>query len=457
MRKSVVGRQWSVVCCGSSAVRCPGTANDGPRTTDNGQRTHSGFTLTELLVVITIMAIIVTMTVTAVNFTLNEERVRGGARQVQSYLEGARDRAIYADAQRGVRFQLNPDVTNATGRPFTINSMVYIQPTDPPPPGDVVFDRRPGVFGGGQASRPDIVYVRQAPPAPPPAVPPDPTRWWDLKQKGLLIDGARIKIPADDKGIWYTVQTDRVTGAQANEQVLELTTPLMRTEGAEPLPAKLDVFRGGTGSGITGPQGYKLELPPAVMPNQEPSLLPQGVIIDLEASRKWGKIPSAWFDTSNNQYTSRMDVLFTPRGTAIGPAASQGVIHLVLAEQTDAESGLPLVPNRGRWNGTDTYSVSDWVVTNLGFNGFYYKCLMGGTGGTPPNPWPTKIGEVFSIGSTQWQAFEKHENVIVTLFTKTGSISAHPVYTNDVYSQSFSPPNEPDPFRYAETGEVAAQ
>src|SRR5688500_14039008 len=83
-------------------------------------RNRQGFTLIELLVVIGILVVLTTLTVMLVNITQNEDRIRAGAAQVQSYLEGARDRAIHAGEPRGVRFL--PD----TNTPNVATSLIYI-------------------------------------------------------------------------------------------------------------------------------------------------------------------------------------------------------------------------------------------------------------------------------------------------------------------------------------------
>src|SRR5690606_11034169 len=81
---------------------------------------------------ITILLILAVMTVSAVNLAWDTDRVRAGARQIQSYLAGARDRAIYAKAPRGVRFILDASSSTATGGPaFAVRSMVYVQPVEP--------------------------------------------------------------------------------------------------------------------------------------------------------------------------------------------------------------------------------------------------------------------------------------------------------------------------------------
>ena len=75
---------------------------------------RSGFTLVELMIAITILLLLTLITATAVRNNLESDRVPGGARQLQSYLEGARDRAIYSTktlnpGPRGVRFLRNPN------------------------------------------------------------------------------------------------------------------------------------------------------------------------------------------------------------------------------------------------------------------------------------------------------------------------------------------------------------
>ena len=65
---------------------------------------RSAFTLMELLVVITIIVVLLSMTALTLRFSNESDRVRGAARQIQSFLSGARDRAIYAKESRGVRF-----------------------------------------------------------------------------------------------------------------------------------------------------------------------------------------------------------------------------------------------------------------------------------------------------------------------------------------------------------------
>ncbi|MCY2962653.1 MAG: prepilin-type N-terminal cleavage/methylation domain-containing protein [Planctomycetota bacterium] len=86
-----------------------------------------GFTLVEMLVVIGILVLLTTLVVVAVANTRGTDRMRSTARTAQSAFLGARDRAIYAKEQRGIRLTRDPnDFTLVTGfeyiRPLPIQT-----------------------------------------------------------------------------------------------------------------------------------------------------------------------------------------------------------------------------------------------------------------------------------------------------------------------------------------------
>jgi prepilin-type N-terminal cleavage/methylation domain-containing protein len=88
----------------------------------NRHSTH-GFSLVEMLVVITVILVLLGVSLAVMDISLEGERVRSGARHIQSYLAGARDRAAYSNRPCGVRFirdQLPSDNT-------VVHSMVYIE------------------------------------------------------------------------------------------------------------------------------------------------------------------------------------------------------------------------------------------------------------------------------------------------------------------------------------------
>ena len=406
------------------------------RAIPRGTLRHSaGFTLIELMVVIALLVLIASMTVAAINLNVNNDKVRAGSRQVQSYLAGARDRAIYSKAPRGVRFLLTP-TNSPTESSRTVSSMVFIAPTDPWMQGTIQLERLDTANNGiadfseglPDSSSGGAIVVRgfdndssgNA----------NPTEWVNLYNQRLLTDGARIRIPANN-GTWYTV---------TNTQQLASASP---TGSGGPIPPRLQLTvayasAGNTSSGNvpafnsgTGPQTYLLELPPTVLPNQDPVLMPKGAVIHLDrcsnsfeqvnastpASGRGNKLPDSWWrspstaspvDPSGFDYRSNMDLMFSPRGVVIGQAAQRGIIHFYIADQKDADR------DRLYWSS--------------------------------PSSYPTASAPEFGVwADPSSNGYERGDKVILSLFTRTGNVSTHHIYSNS------------DPFRYAETGEVAGK
>ncbi len=260
-----------------------------------------GFTLIELLIVVSITVILLAMTVTAVNMAVNGDRVRGAARQVQSYLAGARDRAIYAKEVRGVRLLVDPS------DPHAVNGMVYVGAPERLTEGTLSFDPTGQIVTNSNFST--------------------------LASEGLLAVGNahRIQIPSGT-GPWFRV----VPGSNPNNDALRGTgSSLTLSEPCRPFAGQ---------SGVT----YTLELLPTQLPDTAPVTLPRGVVIDLNGS----KVPAGWRPfTATEKYGSRrhMDILFTSRGTVTGDAAGEGLVHLLLCEVQDLERWNALtIPNRDR-------------------------------------------------------------------------------------------------------------
>jgi prepilin-type N-terminal cleavage/methylation domain-containing protein len=369
------------------------------RTPNAERRTpNAAFTLIELLVVILILLTIAAVTVSAINVSIDGDKVRSGARQVQSYLAGARDRAIYAKEPRGVRFILDPN------DPRVVTSMVYIAPTEEYwTEGQIQLERIdennngiPDVAEGfGTQPEPGNAWVVRA-------FDSDvndgqqrnlaPSNWPELLNQGVLRDGNRIRLP-DANGSWYTIQVDLLRRFNNSNNVNTYYPPRLRlqqsyrelptnnppTSSPIPPPRRADglaAFRPGD-----GPQGYQLELSPAPMPNQEPVQLPRGVVIHLDrcsaepdvVARRGESLPADWRDftredRNNNgvldpgedwnnngsldpsdvtqfSYSTYLDVMFSPRGTVIGTAASRGLIHLYVGEQKDSDQDRIDWPN----------------------------------------------------------------------------------------------------------------
>lgn len=379
-----------------------------PRVTRDG-RERRGFTLLELLVTVSIMLILLAITATAVRVTNDTDRVRSAGRQVQSYLMGARDRAIYAKAPRGVRFLRGG--TGTAGDPNDranrlVTSMVYVEPTDPWS-GQVAIIPFDTSMAWNSTSNPlRRVRLRDTTTVP---------NWQQLQTRGLLTPGLRIQIPASNRGTWYAIQDIQISGG--NQDII------ISTE-----------YRNPNASGQVLERGL-IELPASVIPNEEVIQLPRGVAIDLDRcgsdwvaaltampKRAPNKLPAAWMDANGN-FTPRMDLMFSPRGTIFGPAASQGIIHFFI---TDAQnlSGVPTTVNlTSQANPSVTYAQL-WDAA-------YGANIAGGTTADPPIP----------------------DKILTTIFTRTGNVSCSPVNTVDTDANGFAD----DPFFFAERGEVAGR
>lgn len=373
---------------------------------------RQAFTLVELLVVLVVMLLLVAMTASAVNVSYSRDRVRGAARQIQSYLLGARDLAIYAREARGVRFLADP--TN----PRQISSMVLVQPT-PPWAGQVSIVRRdetspwdPSAATPNALTRVRLKDTSQSP------------NWIELRDLGLLMQGTRIRIPGNSRGSWYIVNSLDVDGAN---QDLLLTTAY-RDPPPQVSPAVIN-------------EQALIELPPSIVPNKQPVPFSKGAVIDLDRCGmisnwatlndsnindvfKYGlKLPSPWKiqnSAATFRYSSTMDVMFSPQGTVTGVAASTGIIHLVVTEQAAADQGLPTFydpTNFLTWSGNPTAST--------------------------PQPYESVP-----------------DKSVVSIFTRTGGAICSPVETTYLVTTA-SPVNQrviaSDPFVYAERGEVAGR
>ncbi len=365
----------------------------------NSVEARRAFTLVELLVVMTIIVILLTMTVMTVRFTNESDRVRGAAGQVQSFLAGARDRAIYSREPRGVRFFVSPE------NPRAVTTMAYIAPggtwSSPENSAGVNLERVDGNGDGDFEDAVDqVIRVRgfQNP------------GWWNLKRRGWLVDGLRIRIPKGPTGNWYPIDTRLIdiTVAPTSDQILLLQIPYADAGNKGQQVAHLD-------------QTYEIELPARLLA-QDPAMLPESVIIDLDAS----KVPDGWRPQSglnSGNYSGYMDIVFSPRGNIIGDAAGAGVIHLYVGDSEDSlylkEKFEALFAVRPAYTSDRPFVPMDEIPITL-WAGF-----------DPP--------------------YKTKERRLVSVFTQTGAVSVHEV--NGFFSEgSSSTGDSADPFDFNNNG-----
>ena len=408
---------------------------------------RSGFTLIELLVVVTILALLLTMTVMAVNFNRDNERVVSATLQIQSFLAGARDRAIYAKEARGVRFFL--DTTNYRA----VTAMAYIDPAEYWSDGVIQLRRWDLNDNGTTDSSPaDIVGDGTADenPSEVRVVAGSDPGWWELKRRGLLFDGLRIRIPKGPTGTWYSVNTRLIDTTVAKTEVQKLILEVAYADPGDTQITQAVAFSSG------GPVDYELELPPRILP-MDPVKLPFDTIIDLDAS----KVPLSWRPgttlasggSGNLQYSQFMDVIFSARGNVIGGAAAEGVIHFYVC---DAQDSITLkeayVQSLGPASATKMLFTENGVPLDIS-KVMTFNAEIRSFPRIPTNEIRTQnaawlTGHDTSAGEAPYLCRDRR---VVTLFTQTGGVSTHPVNVASDADPDFDG-IENDPFLFAETG-----
>src|SRR5581483_2207112 len=193
-----------------------------------------------------------------------------------------------------------------------------------------------------------------------------------------------------------------------------------------------------------------IELPPSVVPNEETVQLPKGVAIDLDRCGLWSsvlgyqpfnamgpalstyvptKLPSTWLD-GNGNYTQRMDLMFSPRGTITGPTAAQGVIQLYVTDTKNLAATPLSTPLNNNADSAGTVTFAQLFDPAYGVNAI----------------------------SADLPVVDKS---LVTVFTRTGNVTCTPVNIVDAFNNtngnSGADGFADDPFFYAERGEVAGR
>lgn len=415
-------------------------------------RTHSlqrmGFTLIELIIAVAILLILLTLTVAAYSRTANADRIRSSARQVQSAFGGARDRAI--KLRRRVGLRLLQDAKD----PSLVTSFTYIEVSEPWTQGAVVVGRpsnSPGV-----ATSPSVNVVRGY-----------QTGWNNLSTQGLLVNGTRIRIPAD--GQWFIASTAFLSGT--NPEVLILnrefnqapiipygTLPSQGIDGVWGRPVDGYGFDGdddldGTvdntpnergwldsddvtdanplTSGSLG-QTYELELPPTVMAGQEPLRLSSGIAIDLDNS----DIPQAWHGIERS----------LPKGSPL-PPTGQGW------------NGVSYFNNGwGDWTikGTDSSNASNDIYRQYSPNMDIMFSPQGNVAGalSAKGVIHLRLADAEDISLGLDPANPQAKTMLYsTLFTQTGYVGTFAVDITDSNSDQFAD----DPLKFTRVGSTVGR
>ena len=218
------------------------------------------------------------------NFSYNADRMRAGGRQLQSFLMGARDKAIYANEVRGVRLLIDPNDNHA------VSAVQYIGAPQRET-GTLTFNFATTNDSTGKT----VSFISGTP-------------WSSLSRRGLLRVGNRIQIP-QDTGAWFTI-----SALNAGSGLILLNRP------------NPDL------AGTINPISFALELASTPLGDAQPVQLPRGTVIDLDGSQ----VPTSWRPFSlAASYSPQMDILFTPRGTVIGDTTTLGIVHLLVSDASD--------------------------------------------------------------------------------------------------------------------------
>jgi hypothetical protein len=195
----------------------------------------------------------------------------------------------------------------------------------------------------------------------------------------------------------------------------------------------------------------------------DPVKLPENTIIDLDGSRVpqgWRPISAGSTGTGNLQYSQYMDIVFSPRGTVIGGAASGGVIQFYICDQEDSNTlkeqfvqndtaiiggtiAIPSLPTGAPTNMQLTANGIDLQTTRvLAFNQAVSQFRF-----VPTNGIKTSAAAWLPDHADD-DPYLVRDRRIVSVFTQTGAVSSHPVYVTDGDYDGI----ENDPMYFAETG-----
>lgn len=318
---------------------------------------QSGFTLVELLVAMGIFIILASLTVAG--FRANSaDRVGAAAGSFKNSLEGARSRAISSGVPRGIRLIPDPD----NGR--VVRSFVYLS-------GPTLF--------GGEVRLQFVPYPGTPDPyrgrwvvSSEPIDNPANSRFEQLHNRGLLASGTRLEIPTDS-GNWYTLYRrlgpnrwelfhNEPNSTKEMYHNYDTYLPLPNDDPSlvrsyHPLPYEAEFRRDPANAFfqhivpnciVSESLPFRIKLQPTILPGSEPTMLPEGVGIDLDGSELPGifvtwrpdlddPYPNHLGTPDPDFYSPQMDIMFSPRGTLQGAQQSQGILNFRFAYLDDIE------------------------------------------------------------------------------------------------------------------------
>jgi prepilin-type N-terminal cleavage/methylation domain-containing protein len=302
---------------------------------------RSGFTLTELLIVIGILLLLSTLSLAVYNTGRSSDRIRSAARVGQSAFLGAKDRAMHAKDQRGIRLTRDaqgPQFSN--GIPALVNGFVFTQPIahDSYGNGSIQLERI-STINPGVADVQDITIVRGITPALNTAL---GTKYavvdWD-RVSGFFASPGQIRIPATT-GQWYnfTINTSGPYALGSGNECLILSSPFNDNGSANPFNAIIahPFVAGEAGAGASTPvAGCDIQFGNEVLPFHQPIAMPAGVVIDLRYSSANMQF-LAGSSLPNGSTAPYIDITFSPRGSIYGAAGGLGAFYLCLRDLEDA-------------------------------------------------------------------------------------------------------------------------
>lgn len=285
-------------------------------------RPRAGFTLIELAVSITIIAILTGVTITAINVSQDESRINSAASNVRAFLEGARNRAVFAESPRGLRLYIDHNVV--TNRAL-VNTIQYIGNVDSATAGTIEVQRPdvepplPGNVPGDGSADNSEAYVLLSTDS-------NITNWDKLFDNGLLTYNSRIRLG----NWWYQIRANGLDNLSAANHEIHITPYYRDASGtATDIPA---------GTVLEG--DHEITLSPAELEGEEPFEFRPRTYIDLTQLENDSKLPGNWdISTSGPGY---VDILFNPLGTVEGPLAGHGVLHLPIVDLNDLDDATIL-------------------------------------------------------------------------------------------------------------------